>query len=243
MGYLTAKKKCWDIIKKYYPVYEGKRPVIEAMIRNYIKKDDVILLDIGCGRGKETAINYKDEVNTSYGIDISEAIKLNDTIHYPVRADVCSGIPFVDSTFDMVIAQELIEHLKSHEIFFKEVSRILKPEGIFIFSTPNLLSWKSIISLITPYRLHIKLNKQLHGINRADVFPTYYRMNRVHKINRFMQKNGMQIDKIIMWEGTPQTLTFSRLTTYLDILVTTILCKYNIFKYYRELIIASYKKQ
>lgn len=240
LKYFSSKKKCWDIIEKYYPVYEGKKHVIESMIRPYLKKD-IVLVDAGCGQGKETVLNYKNEVNTSYGVDISEIVKFNPTIHFPIIADVCN-MPFSDSCVDMVVSQELIEHIERPEIFFQEVARILKSRGVFIFATPNLLSWKSIISCITPYKLHKILNKQLHGINEIDVFLTYYRMNRLKIIDKYMRKVGMYLEKLVMWEGTPRTLTFNRLTTYIDILITTMLRKYNFLRNFRELIIASYRK-
>ena len=241
MAYFRAKNKCWDLIKKHYPIYEGKAPIIESLVRNYIKRDSV-LLDVGCGRGKETAICYKNEVNLAIGIDLSDKIKFNETIHLPIVADACK-LPLGDSSVDLVISQELIEHLEYPEKLFSEVSRILKANGVFVFATPNLLSWKSLISLVTPHSLHIKLNKQLHGVKAEDVFPTYYRMNRIRKIQKVMPKYNMKLDRLIMWEGTPKTLTFNSIATYIDIFITTLLRKKDSLKNYRELIVASYRKE
>jgi len=240
MSYLVAKKKCWDVIKKYYPVFEGKQPRLEMMIRSYLKSD-YVLLDIGCGRGKETAIEYKKEVQKSFGIDISEAIKFNSTIHYRLRANAYF-LPFADHSFDMVVSQELIEHLENPAALINEVSRILKRGGVFVMSTPNLLNWKTMISFMTSHRFHQKMNKQLHGIIQTDVFPTYYRMNRLGKIDKTMKTNQMTRDKIVMWEDSPRTLTFNIFTTYADIFITTILRRYELLKTFRELIIVCYKK-
>ncbi|MBT6686202.1 MAG: methyltransferase domain-containing protein, partial [Bacteroidetes bacterium] len=43
----------------------------------------------------------------------------------------------------LVIAIEVSEHILDHEVFFKELSRIVKPDGQIYLSTPNILSLKS----------------------------------------------------------------------------------------------------
>jgi SAM-dependent methyltransferase len=61
-------------------------------------------------------------------------------------ADLNHPIPLPDGTFDVVLAVEVMEHLESPWGFFREAIRLLKTEGIFIFSTPNVVS--------LPSRLH-----------------------------------------------------------------------------------------
>ena len=46
-----------------------------------------------------------------------------------------SSLP--DSSFDYVVAVEVLEHVEQDEQFVKEVSRVLKPGGIFLMTTPN----------------------------------------------------------------------------------------------------------
>jgi ubiquinone/menaquinone biosynthesis C-methylase UbiE len=201
-----------------------------------------VVLDVGCGRGKETVVRYRDRVPTSIGIDISDDIKFNDTINHRVKGSAYH-IPIKTGSIDLVVCQELIEHLEHPQMLFEEASRVLKSGGVFILSTPNLLSWKSIISFLTPHKFHQIMNKQLHGIKEEDVFPTFYKMNTVSKIKKHLGENGLFVDKQLVWEGTPRTLTFSRLTTYIDILLTTVLRKYRQLEKFRELIIVCSRKE
>lgn len=56
------------------------------------------------------------------------------------RDFVKRGIPFADNTFDEVRCYDVIEHIESYEdmIFtFNEIWRVLKPNGVFHFTTPN----------------------------------------------------------------------------------------------------------
>jgi SAM-dependent methyltransferase len=47
----------------------------------------------------------------------------------------CSSLP--DSSFDCVVAVEVLEHVQRDELFVKEVHRVLKDGGLFVMTTPN----------------------------------------------------------------------------------------------------------
>ncbi len=51
----------------------------------------------------------------------------------------CECLPFFDSTFDIILALDLIEHIDSVSKFANEVKRILKPGGICVVTTPPRL--------------------------------------------------------------------------------------------------------
>jgi 2-polyprenyl-3-methyl-5-hydroxy-6-metoxy-1,4-benzoquinol methylase len=53
-----------------------------------------------------------------------------------------------DSTYDLIIAGEIIEHLIDTDHFAVELHRVLKPGGFLILSTPNLASWYSRLRLL-----------------------------------------------------------------------------------------------
>jgi ubiquinone/menaquinone biosynthesis C-methylase UbiE len=46
-------------------------------------------------------------------------------------------LAFADTTFDLVIASEVLEHLWAPETFIDEAYRTLKPRGFLIIETPE----------------------------------------------------------------------------------------------------------
>ena len=59
------------------------------------------------------------------------------------KCDKSGVLPFLDQEFELAVAVEVLEHIDGHDRFFSEVARILKPDGAFVFTTPNILSLKS----------------------------------------------------------------------------------------------------
>ncbi|MBI3306013.1 methyltransferase domain-containing protein, partial [Candidatus Nomurabacteria bacterium] len=58
------------------------------------------------------------------------------------------NLPFKNDSYDLIFAGEIIEHLIDPNKFLSEIKRILKPEGLFIGSTPNAFRYDKRIKLL-----------------------------------------------------------------------------------------------
>jgi len=58
-----------------------------------------------------------------------------------------AATPFPASSFDLVVASEVLEHVPDLDRTLREVSRILKTDGLFLFDTPNR-TWLARFALI-----------------------------------------------------------------------------------------------
>ncbi len=66
-----------------------------------------------------------------------------------VRADIDHGLgAFRDSAFDAVCCLEVIEHIENPWQLLREISRVLRPQGQLILSTPNVTSFLSRLSFL-----------------------------------------------------------------------------------------------
>lgn len=97
------------------------------------------VLDGGCGLSiwLDEAIDKQIRYT---GIDCQESALAFCRTTYPHR-EYCLGdlydLPHADQSFDMVVMREVIEHVKEPEKMVAEASRVLKPEGRFVLTTPN----------------------------------------------------------------------------------------------------------
>lgn len=61
---------------------------------------------------------------------------------------------FFEKRYDLIVAQEILEHLESTTNFFNSVVKMLNPGGIVILSTPNVQSWYSRILFLRKGEMH-----------------------------------------------------------------------------------------
>lgn len=115
----------------------------------FIKKSEPVklkVLDLGAGHGALTKKLF-DMGYDVHACDLFPELFQFDKVECK-KVDITDTFPYPDNTFDLVIAIEVSEHVLDHEIFFSETSRILKPNGKFYISTPNILSMKSRIRFL-----------------------------------------------------------------------------------------------
>jgi ubiquinone/menaquinone biosynthesis C-methylase UbiE len=101
------------------------------------------VVDLACGTGYGTALlAAQGKASSVFGFDVAD-----DALGYAkrkyhseiiqFRQGRAEQIPLPDQAVDVVVSFETIEHVADHHGAIKEFSRILKPGGLLIISTPN----------------------------------------------------------------------------------------------------------
>jgi ubiquinone/menaquinone biosynthesis C-methylase UbiE len=123
-------------------------------------------LDIGAGHGDlirritqqfpvvPTACDYTSNLMRFPGLAV-DVVDLNS-----------AALPYAEASFDLITCTEVIEHIEHYRQTFREVFRVLKPGGLFVMTTPNVLNLRSRIryllfgffSLFGP--LHVRESKR-----------------------------------------------------------------------------------
>lgn len=106
-------------------------------------------LDVGSGAGRllqliatrygvrSFACDYTDRLMNVQG----QPVDIVDLNHDP--------LPYVDNRFVLVTCAETIEHLERYRETLREIHRVLKPGGIAVISTPNVLNLRSRVHYLT----------------------------------------------------------------------------------------------
>jgi ubiquinone/menaquinone biosynthesis C-methylase UbiE len=117
-------------------------PIHQRLLRAYILAADKVhgnLLEVGCGEGRGISWLIP-KVENYFAIDKIREIVEGLTMKFPKGKFISANIPplpYPDNSFDCVVSFQVIEHIADDDLFLKEISRVLKPEGLALITTPN----------------------------------------------------------------------------------------------------------
>lgn len=170
------------------------------------------VLDYGCGRGHVEHMNFKGIARFVAGIDPEPAVFENPYLDEAKILELPSAvIPYEDASFDVVFADNVMEHVSDPVRTFREVSRVLRPGGVFLAKTPNKWHYMPLIARCTPTWFHKAVNRR-RGRQEHDTFPTCYRCNSAGDVRRLSRMTGLEVREIRRVEGRPEYLRFNAAT-------------------------------
>lgn len=165
------------------------------------------LLDVGCGRGAPVLQKYRGLAARLVGIDM---VPFTDSLSgiELLQGDL-SRTGLADSSVDVVMARSVMEHVLHPDDAYREMARVLKPGGSFVFLTANLWDYASLIAMIVPNRLHPWIVRKTEGRAEEDVFPTAYRCNTRRKIYQCAHRAGLTVARFDYLTQYPNYLMFN----------------------------------
>jgi ubiquinone/menaquinone biosynthesis C-methylase UbiE len=110
------------------------------------------VIDIGAGLGDGLLLfrqQWPDAQCFTVDLALASAIGAQRRGLLPVLASAegCA-LPFRDQSVDVIVMNEIIEHLVDTDSILDEVKRILVPGGVLLMSTPNLAAWFNRLALL-----------------------------------------------------------------------------------------------
>jgi methionine biosynthesis protein MetW len=113
------------------------------LFQEWIGGPGLRVLDLGCRDGALTAA-YLDG-NDVVGVDVDRAALARAAQRgiETTWADLDDPLPFEDASFDVVVAAEVLEHLRLPEVVLSEAKRVLRPGGLLVGSVPNCFRLKT----------------------------------------------------------------------------------------------------
>ena len=170
------------------------------------------VLDLGAGAGIVAAMDFRGLAARVCGLDPDPRVVSNPYLDEG-RVGTGEHIPWPDGSFDLVFADNVLEHLEEPVRVLAEVARVLRPGGRFFAKTPNASHYMPLIARLTPHGFHRWFNR-LRGREVHDTFPTRYRANSPGALRRLAAGAGLGVEAVELIEGRPEYLRVSA-PTYL----------------------------
>ncbi|MBI4167921.1 MAG: class I SAM-dependent methyltransferase [Candidatus Aenigmarchaeota archaeon] len=159
------------------------------------------ILDIGCGNAMHSIIFAKrgfDCVATDVSKQMLFWAKKNmekNKVNFPLVKANCLDLPFRENTFDYVLSVAVFHHLDSEEKrlkAFREVYRVLKPDGIALITVWNKTQPRFIFG---------KKDRYVTWNHRGVVYQRYYHLFTYGETEKFAKQAGLTILKLFPEES------------------------------------------
>ena len=137
MGFGTHK---WVPNVHEYGLKDEEGSSHETILRMMEKRPASKVLDLGCSSGLLSA-RIRAMGHHVVGVDSHEEPNIRDRVDEFNQADLETGLPDVGGSYDVIIAADIIEHVREPERMLREMASRLGSGGCIVISTPNFGHW------------------------------------------------------------------------------------------------------
>lgn len=201
------------------------------------------ILEIGAGPSNETSV-FLSSLGSLQGLDIDPDVQTNDALS---AAHVLTGdeYPFPDNTFDACVSNYVNEHISDPRRHLEEVCRVLKPNGVYVFRTPNRFHYTAVVSHLTPHWFHKLVANRLRNLPATshDPYPTRYRFNSRAAVERFASELGFAVEQLRLIEPEPSYGMSSRMLFFPFLAYERVVNRFNGLAFLRANILAVMRKK
>lgn len=198
------------------------------------------LLDAGCGRTAPILSKFRGAAEKLIGIDLVDfTVSVPDMeLHQRDLAD--TGIP--SESVDIVMARSVMEHVADPSAVYREMHRILRPGGHFVFLTANLWDYSALVAKAVPNRFHPRIVSYVEGREEHDVFPVQYKSNTAGAVRRLAAESGFTIASFRYVGQYPSYLLFNGFLFLLGTAYEKLISHFEALRFLRGWILVTLRK-
>jgi len=149
------------------------------------------LLDVGCGDGNRTirlAQHFKMAMDHVCGLDADDVFTGGGQNKFTVsRLDLEKNtLPYHDDTFELVVCNQVLEHLKYYDHVLYDMIRVTKAGGYILIGIPNLAHLINRIYLlfgVQPMCIALDSRQHIRGFTHKAFLAKIYSLPKIHFID------------------------------------------------------------
>jgi len=145
-------------------------------------------------------------------------------------------LPFSENTLDLITCRMVVEHLDRPAVAFAEIARCLRPGGVFIVMTPNLLSYaifgNALATKVMPEKVRLRIVHASDSRADEDIFPVRYKANSMPRLLKLLNFSGLQVHQAIglrqqrpYWRKHP---SFERVLMWMTPIYVLLVCAHKV---------------
>jgi ubiquinone/menaquinone biosynthesis C-methylase UbiE len=127
--------------------FYARKDRVEEFLVGHLRPGQSVL-DVGCGTGPMVDFFCSKELRYC-GLDVAQGMldsisrQFSNTPYWKrieLKIGSSESIPYPDNSFDFFVGMGLLEYLDDMAPTFKEIARVVKPQGVAVLTIPNLIS-------------------------------------------------------------------------------------------------------
>jgi len=169
------------------------------------------ILEVGPGPENPTS-RFLASLGELHGVDVDPDARHNP--HLATLGLIEDGaFPPSDASFDACVSNYVLEHVQDPVSHLREVHRILRPGGKYVFRAPNKWHYIPLVARATPHWFHAMVANELRQLptDAHEPYPTYFRLNSRSDIAACAAVAGLDVDEMRLIEKNPSYGHSSRL--------------------------------
>jgi SAM-dependent methyltransferase len=132
---------------------------------------------------------FEESEVTTHTVENAELGELYEFAYQALNIE-SEAFPFEQNTYDLVLCCEVLEHLlinPSHMLY--EVHRVLRPGGYILITTPNVLRWSNLFSMVRGLNIY----DRYHG---NGIYGRHNREYSSSEVSQLLEANGYEVERL-----------------------------------------------
>ncbi len=180
-----------------------KAAKIAAVLRRFVDLAGCRVLDVGTGSG---TIVHDLAALCAAAVSVDRTDERLDRSGYAFVRVGDERLPFRDGSFDVVVSNHVIEHVRDQALHVSEMHRVLRPGGVVYLATPNkywlydphyklpFVSWLPPALAARYLRLVLRKEWDIAPLSRGDVRRLAHGLFAVHELTTDIVRHPRDYD-------------------------------------------------